>query len=43
MYENQTNVVDKLEQERVRHPHEHAPLVDINQALVEILTPGSGG
>jgi hypothetical protein len=29
-----------LEQKRVRHRHEHAPLVNVNQALVEILTPG---
>jgi uncharacterized membrane protein len=37
---NQTNVVDKLEQKRIRHRHEHPPLVNVNRALVEILTPG---
>jgi uncharacterized membrane protein len=37
---NQTNVVDRWEQKRVRHSHEHAPPVNVNQALVEILTPG---
>ena len=37
---NQTNVVDKLERKRLRHRHEHPPLVNVNQALVEILTPG---
>jgi uncharacterized membrane protein len=37
---NQTNVVDRWEQKRVRHSHEHAPVVNVNQALVETLTPG---
>jgi uncharacterized membrane protein len=37
---NQTNVVDRWEQKRVRHSHEHPPLVNVNQALVETLTPG---
>jgi uncharacterized membrane protein len=37
---NQINIVDNWEQRRVRHRHEHAPLVNVNQALVEILTPG---
>jgi hypothetical protein len=36
---NQTNIVDKLEQQRVRHRDEHPPLVNVNQA--EILTPSS--
>ena len=29
-----------MEQKRVRHRYEHAPLVNVSQALVEILTPG---
>jgi uncharacterized membrane protein len=37
---NQTNVVDRWEQNRVRHSHEHAPPLNVNQALVEIVTPG---
>ena len=37
---NQTNVVDRWEQKRVRHSREPAPLVNVNQALVEIVTPG---
>lgn len=37
---DQSNVVAKSEQQRVRHRHEHPPLVNVNQALVEILTPG---
>ena len=37
---HQTNGVDRWEQKRVRHSHEHAPPVNVNQALVEILRPG---
>ncbi|MGH9646994.1 MAG: DUF1003 domain-containing protein [Bryobacteraceae bacterium] len=37
---NQTNVVDKWEQNRVRHSHKHAPLINVNQALGDNLTPG---
>ena len=37
---NQINVVDKWKQKRMRHRHEHAPLINVNRALVEILTPG---
>lgn len=37
---NQTNGVDKWEQKRMCDRHEHSPLVNVNQALVEILTPG---
>jgi uncharacterized membrane protein len=37
---NQTNVVDRWEQNRVRHSHEHAPPLNVNQALVEMVTPG---
>ncbi len=37
---NQINIVDKWEQKRMRHRHEHAPLINVNRALVEVLTPG---
>jgi uncharacterized membrane protein len=37
---NQTNVVDRWQQKRARHSRRHAPPVNVNQALVEILTPG---
>ena len=41
MYESdQTNVVDRWQQKRARRSHKHAPPVNVNQALVEILTPG---
>jgi hypothetical protein len=40
MNQTNTNVVDRWQQKRARHSHKHAPPVNVNQALVEILTPG---
>jgi uncharacterized membrane protein len=37
---NHTSVADKWEQKRLRHSHQHPPLINVNQALVERLTPG---
>jgi uncharacterized membrane protein len=37
---NHTNVADKWEQKRLRHSHQHPPLVNVNQAVMETLTPG---
>jgi uncharacterized membrane protein len=37
---NHTSVADKWEQKRLRHSHQHPPLINVNQALVETLTPG---
>jgi uncharacterized membrane protein len=37
---NHTSIADKWEQKRLRHSHQHPPLINVNQALVETLTPG---
>lgn len=37
---NQIDLVDRWEQKRMRHSHKHAPLINVNEALVETLTPG---
>ena len=37
---NDTSFADKWEQKRLRHTHQHPPLINVNQALVEALTQG---
>lgn len=37
---NHTNVADKWEQKRLRHRHQHPPLINVNQVAMEALTPG---
>jgi uncharacterized membrane protein len=37
---NHASVADKWEQKRLRHKHQHPPLINVNQVLVETLTPG---
>jgi hypothetical protein len=37
---NHISVTDKWEQKRLRHRHQHPPLINVNQVLVETLTPG---
>jgi uncharacterized membrane protein len=37
---NHASVADKWEQKRLRHSHQHPPLINVNQVLVETLTPG---
>jgi len=37
---NQIDIADKWEQRRIRHSHHHAPLINVNQALGDTLTPG---
>jgi hypothetical protein len=39
---NYTSVADKWEQRRLRHKHQHPPLLNVNQVLVETLTRASG-
>jgi uncharacterized membrane protein len=36
----QDNIVEKLERLRIRHDHKHPPVININQALADKLTPG---
>ncbi|HLW68993.1 MAG TPA: DUF1003 domain-containing protein [Candidatus Binataceae bacterium] len=37
---NQIDIADKWEQRRIRHSHQHAPVINVNQALGDVLTPG---
>src|SRR6185437_10653584 len=37
---NHISVAEKWEQKRLRHSHQHPPVINVNQALVETLTPG---
>jgi uncharacterized membrane protein len=37
---NHASAADKWEQKRLRHSHQHPPLMNVNQVLVETLTPG---
>jgi len=37
---NHNSIADKWEQKRLRHSHQHPPLINVNQVLVERLTPG---
>jgi uncharacterized membrane protein len=37
---NHTSIADKREQKHLRHSHQHLSLINVNQALVETLTPG---
>jgi uncharacterized membrane protein len=37
---NYTSVADKWEQKRLRYKHQHPPLLNVNQVLVETLTRG---
>jgi uncharacterized membrane protein len=36
----QDNIFEKWERSRVRHSHKHPPVININQALADELTPG---
>lgn len=37
---NNTAVVEKWEKHRIRHSHRHPPVVNVNQAMGDIMTPG---
>jgi uncharacterized membrane protein len=37
---NQVSIADEWERKRLRHSHKHPPLININRAVVETLTPG---
>ncbi|HKN01530.1 MAG TPA: hypothetical protein VJX23_13525 [Candidatus Binataceae bacterium] len=37
---NHTSVADKLEQKRLRHGHQHPPLINVNEVQVEALMRG---
>jgi uncharacterized membrane protein len=37
---NHHSVVEKWEKLRVRHSHRHAPVVNVNEAMGEVMTPG---
>jgi len=36
----QDNIFEKWERTRVRHTHKHPPVINVNQALADKLTPG---
>ncbi len=36
---NHISLADKWERKRLRHTHQHPPLINVNQALAETLTP----
>ncbi len=36
----QNNIFEKWERTRVRHTHKHPPVININQAMADKLTPG---
>jgi uncharacterized membrane protein len=36
----QDNIFEKWERSRIRHSHKHPPVINVNQALAENLTPG---